>query len=67
VEQDGDYRDAFRTGLRRAALHWVRASYEVIAGVGAILDEVAQVRRDTEDEQDHTQDDDDGPIRIELD
>ena len=53
-------------GLRRAGLHWIRASYEVIAGVGALLDEVARVRKD-EPEQDERDHGDDGPIRIELD
>ena len=52
-------------GLRRAGLHWIRASYEVIAGVGAFLDEVARVRRD-EPEEDENDQSDDGPIRIEL-
>lgn len=66
MDEDSDYRDAFRMGLRRAGLHWVRASYEVIAGVGAFLDEVARARRD-DDQADDEQGEDDGPIRIELD
>ena len=66
MDDHNEYRDALRLGLRRAGLHWVRASYEVIAGVGAFLDEVAKARRDDGDA-----DDDDsgevGPVRIELD
>ena len=66
LDDDSQYRGAFRMGLRRAGLHWIRASYEVIAGVGAFLDEVARVRRD-EPEEDENDQSDDGPIRIELD
>jgi len=65
MDDNNDYRDAFRLGLRRAGLHWVRASYEVIAGVGAFLDEVAKARHDDDEEDD--QPGDDGPVRIELD
>ena len=46
MDNDRDYGEAVRYGFRRAMLHWIRASYEVIAGVGAFLDEVASVRRD---------------------
>lgn len=54
-------------GLRRAGLHWVRASYEVIAGVGAFLDEVARARRQEDLDSDEERGEEDGPIRIELD
>lgn len=67
MDEDSDYRDAFRMGLRRAGLHWVRASYEVVAGVGAFLDEVARVRREQTVDDDDERGDNDGPIRIELD
>jgi hypothetical protein len=63
---DTDYGDALRHGLRRAAIHWLRASYEVVAGVGALLDEVAQARRN-EPESSEDDEQDDGPVRIELD
>jgi hypothetical protein len=66
VDDNTDYRDALRLGLRRAGLHWVRASYEVLAGVGAFLDEVANVRRGETPEHDEDPGDD-GPVRIELD
>jgi hypothetical protein len=66
VDKKKDYGDAFRLGLRRAGLHWLRASYEVLAGVGALLDEVARARRDGADEDDEDQSGD-GPVRIELD
>lgn len=66
MDDNTDYRDALRLGLRRAGLHWVRASYEVVAGVGAFLDEVAKARRD-EAAGDEGEDGDDGPVRIELD
>lgn len=61
-----DLRAAVTTGLRRAALHWVRAGYEVVAGVGALLNEVAESRR-VEAAGEDTGDTDDGPVRIELD
>ena len=67
MNEDSDYRDAFRMGLRRAGLHWVRASYEVIAGVGAFLDEVARARREDAREADDERGEDDGPVRIEVD
>ena len=65
MDENNEYRDAFRLGLRRAGLHWVRASYELIAGVGAFLDEVAKARHDDAVADDG--DSDDGPVRIELD
>ena len=66
MDDNTDYRDALRLGFRRAGLHWVRASYEVLAGVGAFLDEVAKARSD-EPTGDDEEDGDDGPVRIELD
>ena len=71
MSEQKDYGDAFRLGLRRAGLHWVRASYEVIAGIGAFLDEVASARHDDgfadDSEDDDRPGEDDGPVRIELD
>ena len=66
MDEDSDYRDAIRLGLRRAGLHWLRASYEVVAGVGALLGEIAQARK-TETESSDEGPEDEGPIRIELD
>lgn len=40
--------EALRLGLRRAGLHWIRAGYEVLAGVGALLDEVNRARHESE-------------------
>lgn len=66
MNEDRDYRAALVLGLRRASMHWLRAGYEVVAGWGAIISEVAEARRDDmgadEDERD-----DEGPVRIELD
>ena len=67
MSEHNDYREAFRLGLRRAGLHWVRASYEMIAGVGAFLDEVASVRREELEDDDDMPDENEGPVRIELD
>lgn len=66
MDDEKDYGEAFRHGFRRAMLHWIRASYEVIAGVGAFLDEVASVRREASGGTDEP-DEEDGPVRIDLD
>jgi hypothetical protein len=66
MDEDRDYRAAIAMGLRRAALHWLRASYEVVAGVGALLNEVVEARKG-ERESGGAGDSDDGPVRIELD
>ncbi|MGA9598635.1 MAG: hypothetical protein WBV06_20935 [Acidimicrobiia bacterium] len=65
MEQDREYRDALRMGLRRAGLHWLRAGYEVVAGVGALLTEVVEARKRPDEEDPGSEDD--RPIRIELD
>lgn len=65
MEEENEYRDALRMGFRRAGIHWLRASYEVVAGVGAFLDEVARARRD--DRSDDDDEGDEGLVRIELD
>ena len=62
-----EYRDAIRLGLRRAGLHWIRAGYEVVAGLGAVLDEVAQARKGEDPVADEDTGDPGGPVRIELD
>ena len=66
MDEEKDYGDALRDGFRRAMLHWIRASYEVIAGVGAFLDEVASVRRNAA-ENDEQSGEGDGPVKIDLD
>lgn len=66
MDENSDYRDALRLGLRRAGMHWLRASYEVVAGVGALLNEITHVRK-TEAEPGDDEPEDKGPIRIELD
>jgi hypothetical protein len=65
MNDEKDYGDAFRDGFRRAMLHWLRASYEVVAGVGAFLDEFASVRREAPDGSDHPNQGD-GPVKIDL-
>ena len=67
MEDGNQYRDAILLGLRRAGLHWIRASYEVVAGVGALLDEVAQARRAEGQADDEGADEAEGPVRIEID
>lgn len=56
-----DFNDALKQGLRRAGMHWVRAGYEVLAGVGALLEELNQ-RSDEAQEPDESDD----AERIEL-
>ena len=67
MDENNGYREVLRLGLRRASLHWLRAGYEVVAGVGAFLDEVAQSRHDDAGDDDDAGGIDDGPVRIELD
>lgn len=66
MNEDSDYRDAIRLGLRRAGMHWLRAGYEVVAGVGALLTEITQARQD-EAAPDDDDPGDEGRVRIELD
>jgi hypothetical protein len=66
MDEKQDLKAAVTIGLRRAALHWLRAGYEVVAGVGALLNEVAESRH-SEAAVEETGDTDDGPVRIELD
>lgn len=66
TEDDGrELEDSVKEGLRRAGMHWLRAGYEVVAGVEAFLDEVAKARRDGA--PDSGDDDPDEPTRIEID
>ena len=48
---DRDRSDALRLGLQRAGLHWLRAGYEVLAGVGALLDELVRAARPDDEDQ----------------
>jgi len=66
MAENNDYKDALVLGLRRAGLHWLRASYEVVAGVGALLNEIAAARKEDSKASDD-EPADEGPIRIELD
>ena len=51
--------DAARRGLQRAGIHLVKAAIEVVAGVGAFLEELQGRRGEDAD--------DDGPERIPVD
>jgi len=66
MDDDGECRNALRMGLKRAGLHWVRAGYEVVAGLGAFLDEVARARSGDAADGDR-EGPDEGPTRIEID
>lgn len=55
--------EALKMGLRRAGMHWIRAGYEVVAGLGAFLDEVNRARHEPED---HDESDRPEPERIEI-
>ncbi len=64
---DDERTDAFKLGLQRAGLHWLRAGYEIVAGVGAFLDEVVRVKRARDGEADGlTEQDLVDPTRIDL-
>lgn len=45
-----DFNDALKQGIRRAGMHWMRAGYELLAGVGALLEELAPKTPDDEPE-----------------
>lgn len=55
-------RKPLQTGLRRAGVHMARAVYEVVAGVGVLVEEIVTAVTD-DDEDDGGSD---GPVRIEL-
>jgi hypothetical protein len=57
-------RKPVRAGMKRAALHWARAVYEVAAGWGALIEEVVAASR--EDGEGPEGLDPDGPLRIEV-
>ena len=61
TQDTGELGDAVRVGLRRAGLHMIKAGYEVVAGVGALLDELVKARRGEE-----PADKPEGPTRIEI-
>lgn len=61
VEPPNELQDALRAGLRRVGMHWMRAGYEVLAGVAAFLEEIAAAGKDGEEESDTG-----GPTKIEL-
>jgi hypothetical protein len=59
------WRKAVRAGTGRAGLHFIRAGYEVVSGIGAVLEElnaVARKRPSGEAEEGPEK----GPVRIEL-
>jgi hypothetical protein len=51
--------DVVRAAFQRAGVHWLRAGYELLAGVSAFLEELGTRGRDGEAAG--------GPTRIELD
>ena len=46
IEELRELNDAIKAGMRRAGMHWMRAGYEVLAGLSAFLDEIATVGKD---------------------
>ena len=51
-----------RTGLQRAALHFLKAGYEVVSGLAAFVEEVVDAVTDSDPEDDA----EGGPHRIEV-
>jgi hypothetical protein len=64
MDDGSQFRETLKQAMRRAGLHWIRAGYEVVAGWGALLDEVVRARR--ADEAESEVDEESGPTRIEL-
>jgi hypothetical protein len=58
----GELSEAARRGMQRAGVHLMKAAIEVVAGLGAFLEEIqaASPRRDGDG------DDEDGPQHIEV-
>jgi hypothetical protein len=55
-------RKPLRAGVQRALLHFARAGYEVVTGIGALVEEVVSAVRPEGDEPPEP-----GPQRIEVD
>lgn len=55
-----------RSGLRVAGVHFARAAYEVVAGIGAFVGEIVDAVREQE-EADDGRAGPEGPTRIEID
>ena len=51
-----------QNGLRRAGVHMAKATYEVIGGVGAFVDEIVSAVREPGDEEDGAS----GPTKITI-
>jgi hypothetical protein len=62
LEDLTELNEALKAGLRRAGMHWMRAGYELVAGLGALLDEIASAGKDGSPPVD-----DRGPTKIQLD
>jgi len=54
-------RHPLRIGLQRAAVHFAKAGYEVVSGLGAVVEEVVSALR-----EDSASTEEDGPQKIEL-
>ena len=63
IEELKELNEAIKSGMRRASMHWMRAGYELLAGLSAFLDEIATVGKDEDDRQPA----DLGPEKIQLD
>jgi hypothetical protein len=51
-----------QNGLRRAGVHMAKATYEVVGGVAAFVDEIASAIREAPDDEDGTT----GPTKITI-
>ena len=61
-----ELRRALRTGIGRAGLHFLRAGYEMVSGVGAMLEELNEARRKPADPEAMPTPATERPVRIEL-
>ncbi len=51
-----------QTGLRRAGVHMAKATYEVVGGIAAFVDEIVSAVREEPDDDDGTS----GPTKITI-
>jgi hypothetical protein len=56
-------RKPLRVGVQKALLHFARAGYEVVTGIGAFVEEVVSTVRDDGDPEDPRR----GPQHIDVD
>ena len=67
VADEPSFSHAARLGMRRAAYHMLKAGWEVLSAVEALLDELGRRGGDEERQRIDVEADDEGPQRIPVD